>query len=179
MFFVTKISVLLTVLTTVSCGVWWDRSAPYFPIEISRTATGRVSSWVFPLGATVSFAIAVWESSSVPSPFLGFLILAWISDEKSWPVHMIGVLLMVAPVAWQSITGFRDKTLVFLLLCCVYLVRLAFKGVTVMHHPHPIQVAKELMYTGAFENDVQALAFKIGGVLQWAFLYGIMEFYTK
>lgn len=88
---------LTSVVSTLFCGVLIDKSAPYFPIEISRTATGPVSKWVFSLGLTVSvlsFLIETTEPKRYLLMIIGLLLLAWVDDVTSHVIHMLGVILV-------------------------------------------------------------------------------------
>lgn len=179
MFFYTKCCILTTVATTVFFGVVCDKSAPYFPIEISRTGTGRVSHIVFPIGAVLSFVVALAERHHNWQllPFFGLILLALVTDEQSHAIHMLGVVLMVFPIFVQSCQS-PTRLFLFLLLMGLYLGRLLIKGITVYHQSDPVGFTLKLMLSGGFENQAQELAFKLGGLLQWVFLYGMLELYT-
>lgn len=180
MFFYTKCTVAVSVLVTMLCGVIVDQCVAYFPIEISRTASGRLASIVFPLGAFLSLCVAVMENTQTYwklSPFAGFLLLALVSDKVNWPIHMLGVLAMVFPIALRCQESFEFAAL-FVALLGLYFGRLVIKGVTVMHYPNPVATAKGFMFGAPFDNQLQLLAFQLGGVLQWVFLWGIMQLHT-
>ena len=181
MFIYTKISILITVLSTIFTGYWIDQSTFYFPVEISRTATGPIGQIIFPFGALCSFIIGITELSVNITdlyPFLGFLILTIIDDKKSRIIHMIGVLLMIVGV---GVKAFRTKqtTIAFGLIMSIYFLRIIMKGVVLSHHGTNIfNVSKHIMYTGETETQTQLLIFKLCGVLQWVALYGLIELHT-
>lgn len=139
MFFYTKCCIFTTVATTVFFGVVWDKSAPYFPIEISRTGTGRVSHIIFPLGAVFSFLVALGERHHNWQllPFFGLILLALVTDEQSHTIHMLGVVIMVLPILFQSLQS-QTHFLLFLFLMALYLGRLLLKGITVYHQVDPV-----------------------------------------
>lgn len=170
----TKLAILLTVVATMISGLV-DHSAPYFPIEISRTATGPVGRIVFPMGAIGAFLVSLWELKCVHLPFVGFLLLAVIDDQTSWHLHMLGVNLMAGSIAWNSAqTG---KLFPFLLITCIYMGRFVLKLGVTYHTKHPMNTMYSIMYSGKTESEAQLLIFKLGGVLQWVFLYGMLELY--
>jgi hypothetical protein len=180
MFFYTKCMVALSVFVTMLCGVLVDQCVAYFPIEISRTASGRIASIVFPVGAFFSFCVAMMENTESHwklSPFVGFLLLALVSDKVNWPLHMLGVFAMVFPIALRCQESFQFAAL-FVSLLGLYFGRLVIKGATVMHYSNPVATAKAFMFGTPFDNQLQLLAFQMGGVLQWAFLWGIMQLHT-
>lgn len=174
----TKLSVLLAVLCTALSGLL-DGSVPYFPIEISRTAAGPLGRIVFPLGTALSFAVSLYELRTLHAPFLGLFILALVDDHTSWAIHMFGVFLMIVSIGWDAWRF--GKLWPFLLICCIYLGRLVLKMGVTYHYGLFKPAAKaslQIMYTGKAETPAQLLVFKLGGVLQWVFLYGIMELYS-
>lgn len=175
--FFTKVSIFVTVLATfVSC--YLDNSAPYFPIEISRTATGPIAKVMFPLGVLISCTVSIVETKRPHVPFLGFFLLALVDDKQSWQVHMLGVLIMGLGLLREAIQN--GKVLVFCLIACIYMGRLVLKAGVTYHHGYPkaILVAKEIMFTGRAESPQQLLIFKLCGLLQWVVLYGWMELYS-
>lgn len=184
MFPYTQLSLLTTVLLTIFSGVVIDNESPYFPIEISRTATGPISSIVFPLGALTSFIIAWHETRTYfqLSPFFGFFILAFVSDKQSWAVHMGGVVAMVVPIAFVALQSVENAML-FGFLMCLYLGRIVMKIVTIYPRVNGLwkifERSKEFMYHGGFDSPAQEIAFKMGGVLQWAFLYGVLQLFVN
>ena len=87
---------------------------PYFPIEISRTAsTGHFSQLVFKWGVASILFTLVYESFFAKSAaantaaedptlflvWLGILIAAWIPDRESMVIHGMGVLIIILAVA--------------------------------------------------------------------------------
>ena len=101
-----KYHTALVVLCTWVCGYFWDRSIPYFPIEVSRTGTGPVSSQVFRYG-TLTIGATLWYEKHVDafikghvldSPvlvWLWVLLIAWFPDDTHNTVHVCAVLGMV------------------------------------------------------------------------------------
>ena len=84
------------VLLCMVIGVLYDRHVPYFPIEVSRTCAGKIASLVFRQGAMISWLVFDWVKYSTWTivAWIGFVILAVISDEISVEIHMLGVALM-------------------------------------------------------------------------------------
>ena len=103
MFERTKMTMLVTVVATVFWGVWMDRSAPYFPIEISRTATGPISANVLRGGVGVGTVVLAYEWMALAGrpwmvwvPWSGIVLLAVFDDASAWGLHMLGVAIMGA-----------------------------------------------------------------------------------
>lgn len=172
----TKLILYITVFFTAFSGVWWDQSVPYFPIEISRTATGPISRFLFPCGTLIAFVASWYEYNTIKWPFVGLFLLAAVDDKTSWIIHMLGVFMMACSIgwdAWQSKKGWY-----FLLVACIYLGRLVLKMGVTYHHglfQGSIAAAKNIMYTGKAESEAQLLIFKLCGLLQWVVLYGFLE----
>jgi len=177
--FYTKCVLYATVVSTMACGVWVDRSVPYFPIEISRTATGPLSRRLFPAGAALALLVATTEAPNYRAlwPFIGLLLLAAVPDDVSWPVHMIGVALMVLGCC-AAISDMRG-VVVFAALLGVYAFRLVLKAAVllpVMDNPADIlHYGAGIMFGTREAHGATAIAFKLGAVLQWVVLYGLLE----
>lgn len=174
----TKISLLLTVISTVLSGLYFDQSVPYFPIEISRTATGPWSRIIFPVGVMFVMATCIWEVGRMQLPFVGLFILALVDDKTSWILHMLGVFIMGVSLAFDAWKN--SKLLHFFLIFCIYCGRLVLKMGVTYHYgmfQNAIETSKQIMYTGNAETQEQLLIFKLCGILQWVVLYGWMELY--
>lgn len=82
--------ILIVIISTAFASVC-DGSLAYFPIEISRMATGPVSYWIFLCGMIITCFL-------VPPKLLmasfGLLMLAVFDDVNHWGMHMIGVGVM-------------------------------------------------------------------------------------
>lgn len=93
----SKYHTAIVVFVTWVCGYFWDQSIPYFPIEVSRTGTGPVSSQVFRWG-TLSILITLWYENHV-------------THLLQWPLK---VQMLSSPIiiwAWiVLITWFPDNT---------------------------------------------------------------------
>lgn len=179
-----KASVLVHVFIT--WGVCWlDQSAPYFPIEISRTATGRIGKYYFPLGFLVP-AFLLWiESTSwiqlLPAP--GVLLAACVNDELHWPTHLLGVLLMVcgviAKVAYDvrlEVPGADQGVLLVILASFFIFLGLLLKAGAVLESWEDLKDPKgiaercmEMNYTGCGSRE-QLVVYKVTGLCQWVAL---------
>lgn len=105
----TKYHTALVVFFTWVCGYFWDHSIPYFPIEVSRTGTGPVSSQVFRWGA-LSIFFTLWYEGHLDallegkvhplaSPLLIWMwvvLIAWFPDNTHNLIHIACVMGMVA-----------------------------------------------------------------------------------
>jgi len=87
-------SVLLTWI-----GCYLDGSAPYFPIEISRTATGHLSYWPFAAGGIISL---YWVNDFGDAiAWLGYGLLTIVDDKSNWGFHMLGVGIMISGLLFK------------------------------------------------------------------------------
>lgn len=180
----TPLCLALTILATLVAGALVDRSAPYFPIEISRTATGRLSSWVFRLGLTASVASLLLESDDwlrYACSALGVLLLAWIDDETSHTWHMAGVVMLGVGALFSVVTHWSRASAVMLACAAgVWTVRLVMKWAAVAWIEKggraPLdfagigKTAMHIMYTGHVVDSMTLHIFRVAGVLQWVAL---------
>jgi hypothetical protein len=109
----SKYHTAVIVFATWVCGYFWDQSIPYFPIEISRTCTGTVSSQVFRWG-TLSLFGTLWYENHVThllqwplkvemlsSPLIiwaWIVLISWFPDHTHNWTHIGCVLGMVFSV---------------------------------------------------------------------------------
>jgi len=121
---ITKLCLLGTILST-----WYtaqqDGSLPYFPIEISRTATGTRSKKIFCWGVTACTLAMYMESDSAVNyiTWAGLLVLAWIDDVTSLAGHNAGVVIMSFGAFLRSVTHPEASFLLFLAACVIYAPR--------------------------------------------------------
>lgn len=178
----TPYCILLSVITTALTALFYDKSVPYYPIEISRTATGPTSRWVFSIGLTLSVIALVLEH---PTPkryslaIAGILLLAWVDDVVSRFWHMAGVVLLfigsVLIVDW--------KTAWVPLLCGagIYAARIIMKGLAVtflekttaglLDWRGAANESIRIMYTGQVKEPLTLRLFEATGVMQWILLW--------
>ena len=166
-------SVILTVLT----GTLYDKSAPYFPIEISRTATGPTSRWVFALGLSLSVILLLLER---PLSFgyvvlaSGVLLLAWVDDEISRFWHMVGVALL--PLGAFLVVDWKKAWVPLLCAAGLYGARLVMKATAVVFLERCAwqDVASEsirIMYDGKVKEPLTLRVFEATGAMQWIVLW--------
>ncbi|MBX9636665.1 MAG: hypothetical protein K2Q45_03850 [Nitrosomonas sp.] len=117
-----------------------DRTVPYFPIEISRTAsTGRYAQHVFKWGITSIVLSLVYEHlflDSVWFIWLGIMTAAWFTDKDHLYIHGAGVLLIVASVfynVWYVSEAHLLQRRICIFTCALALEagRMALKGYVV------------------------------------------------
>lgn len=116
MFPLAKLHCLCIVICVWLSALLVDKTVPYFPIEISRTAsTGHFSQLIFKWGIVSLLPTLVYESFFSPAAYaagekkledptlflvwLGILIAAWIPDRESMVIHGGGVLIIILAVA--------------------------------------------------------------------------------
>jgi hypothetical protein len=146
-------------------GLYVDESVPYFPIEISRTVTGPVASWVFPLSLST---LAIADIGNHTLAWFGILLLAWVPDTHSHLVHMLGVGIL--GIAFLLTANWK-------LCAAIWIIRLALKAVAVFVFEEEttsvsslISHGKRLMYNGRFRDPRTKYVFQITGILQWIVL---------
>ena len=93
--------------TLVLASVWLasvagSQRAVYYPIELSRMATGVYSYWTLLGGLAWLCAGSVTVRSVDHVGAAGLLLLAAVHDERSWSVHMIGVALFAAAALYDA-----------------------------------------------------------------------------
>lgn len=187
--FYTPWCILSSVISTIICGVWIDKSAPYFPIEISRTATGPISKWVFSIGLTISVLCLLAETKDTKRYIIiiiGILVLAWVDDVTSHVIHMLGVLL-VGLGSFYAVP--LEKTWVVLFCAtALFVFRLGMKCMAVIFIEKTTkgifdfqgmkQMCMDIMYTGKTQSVLTLRLFQAAGIMQWIILWLIYETVT-
>ena len=170
-----------------------DDTVPYFPIEISRTASGRLCRFVFPFGITI-FCISAYYESTYPLshtliPIIGLLITSYISDELHWVIHIVGVAVMglgvtihVLLCAYMRSDGYEFQLLYLIsssILCTLY-ISLKVYGVLIHNKLVSLYDAYEqgmdINYNGN-GTQIQLKIFKLTGVVQWIIFILLTETY--
>jgi hypothetical protein len=194
MFYLSKVATLGHVLVTwLIC--WRDRSAPYFPIELSRTATGPVGKFYFPLGFLVVGYFFFVESAGVDlrwlwlSPLAGIFIAAVINDELHWQAHCAGVLLAAmgcfAKAAYETVHGLPNAVasqILCAMACVFFWMEMGLKVIAVLEEPlnwhcwweacakrrdEVVAQCMDINYHGT-GTRAQLVMFRVSGVCQWA-----------
>ena len=177
--FATTVTLFCVIVITALCGLY-DGSVPYFPIEISRTATGSIGRIVFPTGVVLVFSFALKEFSTFSqlTPFIGLVVLSVASDTYSWTIHMFGVLLMVIGVIIRVIS--RNSYEHYAIVVCaigLYLLRIVMKVIVtsqdLLGDFSSIGSMKTLLLKctaimyGGNATYVQLTVYRVAGVMQW------------
>jgi len=196
---VIKAHVLATIVATQIVALLVDRSVPYFPIEVSRTAaSGPTALCTMRVGFVLLLPVLVWQQQlTMPTLWLwaALVCIAVADDVRYWTVHMLGVAMMLPPLvvgAWS-----RSAMVPVLVGVSLYLFRLVIKTTVLIVYEVPVGeqraqykqgiqtwlrwlVAKVMergmavMYRGADacqHPSVVMPVFKICGVLQWVAFY--------
>ncbi len=112
----------------------------YFPIEVSRTAAGPLSGWVFTAGMTLSMWLFYKQTTLTRGSHLilfGLTVLVLVEDKTNLIVHVLGGALLPIGTLWHVRLIARDDFdkvkrmrayFVLLLALCLSLVRLVFKS---------------------------------------------------
>jgi hypothetical protein len=173
---------IATVVLTVCVGVFYDKSTPYFPIEISRTATGPTSRWIFSIGLSCSILMLLLENPS-PQKYallcIGLLLLAWVDDVTSRFWHMMGVIILF--IGSVSIVNWKVVWVPLLCGAGIYATRIIMKGLAVTFLEKTTEgifdwrgAANEsirIMYTGEVKEQLTLRIFEATGVMQWILLW--------
>lgn len=183
------------ICVTALCGTFVDGSVPYYPIEISRTATGSVSWYVFAYGLTACSGVLWWEIRDkliqqhvgIIITWIGLLLLAWVDDVTSWSVHMLGAALLGVGTTMHVLLYHQREHLV-IVACALFLyaARLVLKTAVVMAlelriplsawsslatssemRAKLITTSLSIMYDGNVVNPLTLGVFRTTGVMQW------------
>lgn len=191
----TKLALLSCILATWAAA-FWDGSLPYFPIEISRTATGKLSKNVFRYGVLLCTVVLFAESTSRVDylAWTGLIILSHFDDVTNLLWHQIGVAVMALGVLAKALIAdnLYHSLLLFLAGATFYTLRLLIKvGVlVVLEFERPLnadttvgllwnvqgfrdkllQQAYAIMFKGesrAKHPKASIYLFSLCGILQW------------
>ena len=114
MFFLSKCHMILVILCTWLSALFIDRSVPYFPIEISRTAaSGPVAHSVFTWGSISLILSLLYDNCFIVArgdmfqlvfgnPIMLWPIvvsIAWFDDTRHFHLHNLGVTCMLGMIA--------------------------------------------------------------------------------
>jgi len=133
---------LVGILATMGVGLW-EGVVPYFPCEISKTATGRWSGWIL-FGTAATFWFLCSQGRTQPPidagigyGALGFALLSLFGTRNWWSMHMVGVFVMLygaGHTAWYA-QGEKGAAMRadFLRGALVYALRILCCGLAVLH----------------------------------------------
>lgn len=197
MLFFSKLHTLVTILLTMGTSVWLDQSAPYFPIEISRTATGHYSQPLFVFGvATLSVSLYADNAISFAMPFseiyvwIGVMGVACFSDTHHLIIHTLSVFWITLMVAghtfWYGDT--QQRLGVFACACLLEGTRGVIKACVIMwaeldwcwysyktyyhlltHQSKRTEVLNRMLTVMQFADgsDYTMFVMKVTAILQW------------
>lgn len=170
--------ITVTVVVTWICA-YFDGSAPYFPIEISRTACGRLSRWPLLVGASAAYAcVETWPETI---SWAGLFLLAAVTDTMSWGVHMLGVAIMAAGAAIQ----FRHEAAFLIAVGGLFAARVVAKFIVVWWAElgGELDVGKialtvrNVMLSGKASHTTLTIM-KLTGMIQWGCFWAIINLYS-
>lgn len=170
--------IFYSILATWIC-CYFDGSAPYFPIEINRTATGNLSYWPFAFGGVVSL---YWVNDVGDAiAWLGYAFLTLVDDKTSWALHTVGVAVMIVGLIYKvsndpvklvyvvSIGGLFAARIVAKLLV-VWAAELDFA----MSFSAVTGEMRRIMLEGTCRRpELTLMVMKITGVMQWLCFWGL------
>jgi hypothetical protein len=170
--------------TTMAVAHAEGTTLPYWPIEISRTATGRWSRYVFLAGFILLVTSGKFplQTAAQRVAAAGLLLLAAVPDTVHWHLHMAGVATLVG--ACLS-TG----SLMASVGVGVYALRAVLRNVAVMLFEMSATVPASLNKALAAMDIVDALlfgrrsfrdartllCFRLAGVAQWLALLLLVQ----
>lgn len=172
----------ISVVSTLFTGAFIDKSAPYFPIEISRTATGPTSRWIFSIGLTASIVTLCFESPN-PKKYallcVGVVLLAWVNDEVSRFWHMMGVFLLFLGsvlavdwrVAWSPLLCVAGLWVARILMKAIPVIFLEGTTHGIWDWRGAVDESIRIMYTGEVYHPLTLRLFEAAGVMQWIVLW--------
>ena len=155
--FYTKFCLLVTIFGTWGAA-WKDHSLPYFPIEISRTATGRISKRIFQIGVSLTTFVMYYESDSWTTYIAwgGLLLLAFLDDRTNFEGHLIGVFIMGFGVALHAMLNPWAHMVTFGIASIIYGIRVLIKTSLVILLEMEMPVTKDTVVNIAFNvNSVR------------------------
>jgi hypothetical protein len=160
-FFWCKVHTLAVCVMTAAIGVLVDRGVPYFPIELSRTACGPQSRFVFKWGAASVLPTLCWsvfqqhhkrDDSSLfawlllhsPLPiWVCFMVVAVYEDENHLFIHNGAVLGILCVVAGHSLLGGDAQRRWPVMFCGLLLlgVSVAMKAIVIVYTEHEVALS--------------------------------------
>jgi len=169
-----------TLSSTALCGWLVDQCVPYFPIELSRTATGQYSRWIFSIGLILSCLLLLKEYEHTPSIFViitGVLALIWFNDQVENNNYTKGVsvtFFAIGNIVTSNDTGvivYFYAIFVFLLYSCakvlvVYTYELG-PSRDLLDWDSTFDQINLILQTGKVTNELSLIVFKIAGVMHW------------
>lgn len=186
-----KVNLFLVILLTQLASIFFQpEKLPYFPIEISRSASSNeLSRFIFMAGMAFMF-FPIMYSGELEKYFpvwVSVMILAYFDDKNYWLLHMVGVFLLFVTSFYRIYhCGFREFYIAFIALI-LYVMRVFFKFFTVAYleqqiHPFDLPYnlqsifdqTKQIMYLGASVcryPEITLSVFRITGVMQWCVFY--------
>lgn len=167
-----------SVIVTWACA-YIDGSAPYFPIEISRTACGPISRWPLRLGAILSFIFAQTIPETVACS--GFLLLALVTDTMSWSVHSLGVVIMVLGALMQ-VYPYPSKLAALLAVGGLFAARVVAKALVVwwaeldgdLDFGRIAMATRQVMLVGNGSPETMVVM-KLTGAMQWGCFLAVIN----
>lgn len=202
MFYQTKIAMFFLVVA-IWLTSYIDRCAPYWPIEISRTATGPIGKIVFPTGAVILTIIGYFETMDLEhqwiiiSPCVGFLLAAFVHDELHWQTHLFGVALICGAVFLNLAYCFAINDPDLISRICFFLLAQFLSGIyillkigAVIDEPHKVrswiramsepmatmEKCMKINYHGHSDEKVVTI-YKATGVPQWVIFSFLISTY--
>lgn len=146
MLYYAKYHVVLLVFATWAAAYFWDRSVPYFPIEISRTGAGQHAKSVFKWGALSLIVSLWWENHlTVPDSYRSFiespvlvwlcvLVITWFPDNEHLYIHILGVVALMSCVLLNVLTVGDTRRRLPVMVCALLIegFRIWIKGFVVL-----------------------------------------------
>jgi hypothetical protein len=191
-----KLHLLATVILTQSASVW-SGDVPYFPIEISRTASSSaLPLLVFRTGVAI-VPVTLWFTRTISSVRLP-IVLAWIGlamiagfDDVKWmKMHVAGIVVLILASVFAMLDKKGDGALFILTALLIYAIRIPLKiGAVAWYEFDQLPMGNiwalvkllvgrhmEIMFKGpgACRDPIHVMPiFKICAVLQWVAFYAL------
>ncbi len=180
-----KIHLLVTIIATQVVALFYERTVPYFPIEISRTAaSGKTSLLTFRVGILTIILSLLWTGQLTLITFLlwiGLSIVAVFDDVSYWGLHMIGVGVVFVIMTVHTFQ--HGAMMPILCALIIYGLRFVLDAGTLLYYEqcafditHFTTLHKDIMYRGSIackRPDIVIPVYRIGGLLQWTAFYAL------
>jgi hypothetical protein len=184
---ITKYYVFGLLLITILTSFFIDTHIPYFPIEISRTASGGLAYYILSIGIPPLILTSYIDNNLTNGRFMmitSLFIIACFDDKTHLYEHLIGVFLLMITFLINAIQS--DGKMVVVLTCFVlYILRIiiktgfvlifVFKKNTLNDLGQMFNTIQDIMYNGEnamllkgnMNKDYIINAFRLCGMIQW------------
>lgn len=130
----THYYVFILITSTILTAVFIDTHVPYFPIEISRTASGGWAYYILSFGTIPLILTSYADKNKIDETrilmIFSIFIIAYYDDKKYLYEHQIGVLLLMLSFLYNAIKSEHQNANLMIFLTCLifYILRMIIKA---------------------------------------------------